>query len=148
MYFTIILFFIVFYHNFKNYFWEREREHGRGRGRERGRQKIGSGLCADSREPNAGLKLMNYEIMTWAEVRHLTDWATQVPRTLYSQYVYIYNIYNIYNTYNIYIIYILFCNLYPPMWGSNSWPQDQELQALLTEQVSRPQTVYFIYFIF
>ena len=22
---------------------------------------------------------MNHEIMTWSEVRHVTDWATQVP---------------------------------------------------------------------
>ena len=56
---------------------ERERKHERARGRERGRQSIGSRLCADSREPNAGLEPMNCEITTWAEVGHLTDWATQ-----------------------------------------------------------------------
>ena len=35
--------------------------------------EAGSGLCADSREPHAGLELMNPEIMTWAEAGHLTD---------------------------------------------------------------------------
>ena len=39
----------------------------------------GSRFWAVSTEPDAGLELMNHEIMTWAEVRHLTDWATQVP---------------------------------------------------------------------
>ena len=59
---------------------ERERERGsvcvcvcvcvcarareQGRGRERGRQRICSRLCANSREPEAGLQLMNGEIIT------------------------------------------------------------------------------------
>ena len=47
---------------------EREREnvcvYKRRRGRERGGQRIQSGLWADSREPDAGLKLGNHEIMT------------------------------------------------------------------------------------
>ena len=30
-------------------------------------------------EPDVGLKLMNCDIITWAEVRCSTDWATQVP---------------------------------------------------------------------
>ena len=63
------------------YFWEREREkvcvYKRRRGRERGGQRIQSGLWADSREPDAGLKLGNHEIMTWAEAGRLTAWATQ-----------------------------------------------------------------------
>ena len=29
-----------------------------------GGQKVQSGLCADSREPDVGLELMNHEIMT------------------------------------------------------------------------------------
>ena len=61
------------------YLRERERE------AERGRQRIQSGLCADSREPDVGLKLMNCEIMTRAEVGQLTDGATQashVPPSL------------------------------------------------------------------
>ena len=41
--------------------------------------EAGSRLWAVSTEPNAGLELTNCEIMTWAEVGRLTDWATQVP---------------------------------------------------------------------
>ena len=42
--------------------------------------QAGSRLWAVSTEPDVGLKLTNREIMTWAEVTHLTDWATQAPR--------------------------------------------------------------------
>ena len=31
-------------------------------------------------EPDARLKPTNPEIMTWAEVGHLTEWATQMPQ--------------------------------------------------------------------
>ena len=31
-------------------------------------------------EPDAGLELTDREIVTWAEVGRLTDWATQAPR--------------------------------------------------------------------
>ena len=41
-----------------------EKEHEHGRGTERGRQRIQSGLCAVSGEPDVGLEPMNYEIMT------------------------------------------------------------------------------------
>ena len=41
---------------------------GRGRA-ERGGKKIPSRLCADSREPDVGLKLKKREIMTQAKVR-------------------------------------------------------------------------------
>ena len=58
-------------------------EQGRGREREGGREsKAGSRLWAVSTEPHAGLKLMSCEIMPWAEVRCLTNWATQAPLTL------------------------------------------------------------------
>ena len=43
--------------------------------------KAGSRRQAVSTEPDAGLELMNWEIMTWAEVGLLTNWATQVPLT-------------------------------------------------------------------
>ena len=43
---------------------EREREHKWRRGRQRGGQRIQSRLCADSSEPDVGLKLTNREIMT------------------------------------------------------------------------------------
>ena len=39
-----------------------------------------SRLWAVSTEPDAGLKLMDCEFMTWAEVGRLTDWATQAPQ--------------------------------------------------------------------
>ena len=38
-----------------------------------------SRLWAVSTEPDAELKPTNHEIMTWAEVRGPTDWATQAP---------------------------------------------------------------------
>ena len=41
--------------------------------------EAGSRLQAVSTEPDAGLELTDPEIMTWAEVGHLTDWATQAP---------------------------------------------------------------------
>ena len=53
------------------YFFERVRASREGA--DRGRQGIQSGLCADSRQPNAGLKLTNREIMTRAKVGCLTD---------------------------------------------------------------------------
>ena len=61
------------------YFWERETENEweRGRERERGQdtqnQKQDPGIWDDAWDPG------NHEIMTWAEVGCLTDWATQVP---------------------------------------------------------------------
>ena len=42
--------------------------------------EAGSRLWAVSTGPNTGLKLMKCEIMTWAEVGYLIDWATQVPQ--------------------------------------------------------------------
>ena len=44
--------------------------------------ETGSRLWAISTEPDAGLELTNCEIMTWAEVWRLTDWATQAPPVL------------------------------------------------------------------
>ena len=43
---------------------EKEQEQEEKGQRERGRQRIQSGLCADSREPDVGLELTNREIMT------------------------------------------------------------------------------------
>ena len=42
--------------------------------------ETGSRVWAVSTEPDAGLKLTDREIMTWAEVGCLTDWATQAPQ--------------------------------------------------------------------
>ena len=44
--------------------------------------EAGSRLWAVSIQPNAAFELMNREIMIWAEVGQLTDWATQVPLIL------------------------------------------------------------------
>ena len=41
--------------------------------------EAGSRLWAIGPEPDTGLKLTDHEIVTWAEVRRLTDWATQAP---------------------------------------------------------------------
>ena len=62
-----------------NYFWENERvsTSGEGAGREGDRgSEAGSALTL---EPDAEFELTNQEIMTWAEVGHLTDLATQAP---------------------------------------------------------------------
>ena len=55
------------------YFGERETQ------RERETEsEAGSVLSAQG--PGQGLNLWNCEIMTWVEVGHLTDWATQAPQ--------------------------------------------------------------------
>ena len=75
---------IVFINFFKRFihFSEAERQSVSGGGAEREgdtESKTGSRLWAVSTEPDAGLKLTDHEIMTWAEVGRLTDWATQAP---------------------------------------------------------------------
>ena len=61
------------------YFWDRGWA-GEGAEREGDTEsEAGSRLRAVSTEPDAGLELTNGEIMTWAEVGWLTDWATQAP---------------------------------------------------------------------
>ena len=44
--------------------------------------EAGSRLWAVSTEPDPGLELTDCEIMTWAEVEHSTNWATQVPHII------------------------------------------------------------------
>ena len=66
------------------YFWERQ-ESKQERDRETEREgdtesEVGSRLWAVSTEPDSGLELMNCKLMTRAEARRLTDWATQAPR--------------------------------------------------------------------
>ena len=65
------------------YFWERERECELGKGQREGERgtesEAGSRLWAASTQPHVGLKLTSHEIMTWARVGCLTDWATQAP---------------------------------------------------------------------
>ena len=67
---------------FNVYFWERDRMSGRGAGWWDTESEAGSWLWAVNTEPDTGLELTDWEIMTWAEVRRLTDWATQVPQNL------------------------------------------------------------------
>ena len=65
------------------YFWEKERQSASGGGAERGGDTGSEAdfrLQAVSTEPDVGLKFMNCEIMTWAEVGCLRDWAIQVPQ--------------------------------------------------------------------
>ena len=68
------------------YFWDRERQSMNVGGSEREGdtelEQAPSRLWAVSTEADAGLKLTDHEIMTWAEVRCSTDWATQVPHKL------------------------------------------------------------------
>ena len=64
------------------FIFERERDSMNGGGEDRERDtesEAGSRLWAVSTEPNAGLELMNCDIMTWAEVGHSTHWTTQAP---------------------------------------------------------------------
>ena len=57
---------------------------GRGAEREGDTElETGSRLWAVSTEPDAGLELTDREIMTWARVGRLTDWATQAPLYLF-----------------------------------------------------------------
>ena len=44
--------------------------------------EAGSRLRAVSTEPDVGLEPTNREIITWAEVRCLTEWMTQEPHDL------------------------------------------------------------------
>ena len=67
------------------YFWERERQRqsvsGGGAEREGDTEsEAGSRPWTVSTEPNMGLELTNCEIMIWAKVGCLTDWATQEPQ--------------------------------------------------------------------
>ena len=69
-------------------YFQTDTEHEQGRGRKRGRHRIRS-LWAVSTEPDAGLELRDWEIMTWAEVGHSTDWATQEPQISFFSYCWI-----------------------------------------------------------
>ena len=67
------------------YFWERKGDRAWAGEGQRGREgdiesEAGSRLWAVSTEPYVGLELIYHEIMTWAEIGHLTDWATQAPQ--------------------------------------------------------------------
>ena len=66
--------FVFIYHERETETWVKEQQ------RERDTEsEAGSRFWAVITEPNTRLKLTNSEIVTWAKVRHLMDWATQVP---------------------------------------------------------------------
>ena len=63
-----ILFFFFYFFNVFIYFWDRERQSMNGGGAEREgdtESETGSRLRAISPEPDAGLELMDREIVTW-----------------------------------------------------------------------------------
>ena len=75
------------------YFWDRERHSmSRERAERQGDTECeaGSRLWAVSTDPDTGLELVNWEIMTWAKVRCSTDWATQVPLNVLIMLVFIF----------------------------------------------------------
>ena len=64
------------------YFWQGKRQNASRGGTEREghtESEADSRLWAVSTKHDVGLELTKSEIMTWAEVGHLTDWATQAP---------------------------------------------------------------------
>ena len=73
----------VFFISFFEREWERWGSGVWARGRYRGRPRIQSGLHTDSKELDARFELGNHEVMTWAEVRRLTHWATQVLQKVF-----------------------------------------------------------------
>ena len=73
-----------YFYFFKFIYFEKETERDRawtGEGQREAdtESETGSRLWAVNTEPDAGLELTDREIMTWAEVGRLTDWATQAP---------------------------------------------------------------------
>ena len=63
------------------FIFEREKqcEWGGAEGQRGIESKAGSRFWVVSTEPDTGLEPTNREIKTWAEVGHLTNWATQTP---------------------------------------------------------------------
>ena len=78
---------ICYLKKFLCFIFERETRPGvSGEGAEREgdtESEADSKLWAVSTDLDKGLEPMNYEIMTWAEVGHSTDWATQMPHYLF-----------------------------------------------------------------
>ena len=65
------------------FIFERERQSIGGGGAERegdAESQAGPRVWDVSTEPDVGLEPTDREIMTWAEIEGLTDWATQVPK--------------------------------------------------------------------
>ena len=103
------------------FYFEREREGDSvwvGEGQREGdtESKVGSRLWTVSPEPDAALKPMNHEIMTWAEGGGLTDWTTQVPHHL--------------------LFFLLICSCFSPP------PLEYKLQVPVFRKVPGTQEVY------
>ena len=83
---VIIYVFLGFFLNVYSFLREREREReraSRGRAEREGEKETEDpkqGPCV-STEPDVGLKLLNHEIMTWAEFRRITE-PHRLPRSL------------------------------------------------------------------
>ena len=60
---------------------QRGRQPEKGRGRKEGDTESEAGFRLS--EPDMGLEHMTHEIVAWAQVGCLTDWATQAPLHLY-----------------------------------------------------------------
>ena len=76
--------FLIFF-NIYLFLRDRERQSMSRGGAEREgdtESETGSRLWAISTEPDVGLELTDREIMTWAEVGRITNWATQAPHVL------------------------------------------------------------------
>ena len=72
--------FILFiYFNFFNVYFRDRAQVGEGQREPETESEAGCRLWAVSTEPDTGLEPTNREIMTWAEVGRLNDWATQAP---------------------------------------------------------------------
>ena len=75
-YITLIIFVNVYL-----FLGERQSVSGGGAEREGDTEsEAGSRLWPVSTEPDAGLEPSDHELMTWAEVGHLTDWAIQASQ--------------------------------------------------------------------
>ena len=62
-----------------SHFWERQSESGEGEREGDTESEAGFRFWALSTAPNKGLEPTNLKIMTWAELRCSTIWATQAP---------------------------------------------------------------------
>ena len=51
--------------------------------RETTESEAGSRLWAVTTEPDMGIEPKSHEIMTWAKVGRIHDWATQVPLQIF-----------------------------------------------------------------
>ena len=63
--------------------WRQSMFGGGAKREEETESNAASRLWAVCTEPNTGHEPTNCEIMTWAEVWRLTDWATQMPHDEY-----------------------------------------------------------------